>query len=110
MHSLVLFTKDVRTASSEFAHLLNVARPEIIDHFAEIPFEPFNFGFHPADEKSSDGSIVAYWQVASVPIAIREAAGLGYDLYRGPLTLEKITIAQVRHTDGTVIGLIEHHE
>lgn len=66
-------------------------------------------GFHPADEKAVAGTAIAYHTVDDMDAAIERASVYGFDLYRGPLDLAQFTVAQLRDTVGSKVGMIIEH-
>lgn len=60
-----------------------------------------------ADDKNpvSTGGTIVYWQVANLQRAIEHALACGARLYRGPLDLPEVSLAQVVDPQGLVIGL-----
>jgi predicted enzyme related to lactoylglutathione lyase len=109
LESIVLFVADVDEAANWYSSLLNAPVSKVRDNFRELPHEPFTLGVHPADNKSAQGTAVSYWRVDSVSESVQKAASYGFSIYRGPLRLEKITVAQIRDEAGMVIGLLERH-
>lgn len=110
LHSLVCFVDDIGKASSFYSQLISAISSNPSDRFVELRTGLFDLGFHPADEKGSNGLAVSYWNVASIEEALTSSSMYGFRPYRGPLTVGSIRIAQIRDDAGMVIGLIEEHE
>lgn len=109
LHSLVFFVDRIDEASDFYSRLTQTSISNKGDLFIKLQGKLFDLGFHPADEKGSNGLAVSYWKVDSIDKAIESSVAYGFDLYRGPLTVDSIRVAQIRDAHGMVIGLVEEH-
>jgi predicted enzyme related to lactoylglutathione lyase len=106
LHSVILFVQDINAVTTVYEKLLN-ARARRTEHFNVIATANGAIGFHPADAKCPDGTVVPYIKTNDLDLSIEQASRIGFDLFRGPLNVDSDVVAQIINSAGLRIGLIQ---
>lgn len=105
--SVRICVPDVAASRDWYAQFLNAAPFEDLAGFAAFRIGTHRFEIVRADGKNpaSVGGTIVYWQVHDLDAMVARAQSLGGRLYRGPLDIGGVRIAQVMDPHGSVFGL-----